>query len=243
MSPGQEALRVGELARRTGLTIRALHHYDEIGLLTPRRTPSGHRLYAAAEIARLQRIRSLQMLGFGLEKIREFLDDPDLSPVQVLDMHIDGLRKEAAEVERLRARLERLRSHLNKAGDIPVGEFLEAIEEISMFEKYYNKQQLLQLESRAQELGEEAIRAVESEWPLLIADMRGKMDAGIDPADPEVKILAKRWQELIDMFTAGDAGIRQSLSNMYRTEPGMAADKGLGEGIGNYVRRALDESN
>jgi DNA-binding transcriptional MerR regulator len=49
--------RVGELARRTGLTVRALHHYDEIGLLRPSlRTPSGHRLYAGADVSRLQQI-------------------------------------------------------------------------------------------------------------------------------------------------------------------------------------------
>lgn len=53
-----EALKVGELARRTGLSVRTLHHYDEIGLLSPaRRTATGHRLYGRDEIRRLQQIR------------------------------------------------------------------------------------------------------------------------------------------------------------------------------------------
>ena len=69
-----EALKVGELARRTGLTVRTLHHYDAIGLLRPSgRTDSahgsGHRLYTAADVARLQQILSLKHLGFGLEQI------------------------------------------------------------------------------------------------------------------------------------------------------------------------------
>ena len=240
MDPHQPPLRVGELARRSGLSIRALHHYDEIGLLSPRRSNSGHRLYTPTDIARLQRIQSLQALGFGLEKIRSLLDDPSLSPVQVLDMHIDRLRQEAAEAERLRARLERLREHLQQAGNVPVGEFLEAIEEINMLEKHYSKRQLQQLEDRARQLGPDAIRSAETEWPQLIAAMREKKDAGIDPADPEVRALAKRWNELIDQFTGGNASIRKSLGNMYCSEPNLAAKHGLDEGIGDYVRQAID---
>ncbi|MDQ3549743.1 MAG: MerR family transcriptional regulator, partial [Chloroflexota bacterium] len=65
-------MKVGELARRTGMTVRALHHYDEIGLLSPsERTASGHRLYSAAEVERLQQIASLRQIGFPLEEIRE----------------------------------------------------------------------------------------------------------------------------------------------------------------------------
>ena len=58
------AIKVGEVAKRTGLSVRTLHHYDEIGLLSPsRRTASGHRLYGAGELARLQQIKSLRQLG------------------------------------------------------------------------------------------------------------------------------------------------------------------------------------
>ena len=64
-----EALKVGELARRTGLTIRTLHHYDEIGLLKPSgHTESGHRLYTSSDITRLQQVVSLRQLGFSLDE-------------------------------------------------------------------------------------------------------------------------------------------------------------------------------
>lgn len=71
---GFEALKVGELARRTRLTIRTLHHYDEIGLLRPSLyTGSGHRLYTAGDVARLQQVVSLRQLGFSLEAWQELL--------------------------------------------------------------------------------------------------------------------------------------------------------------------------
>src|SRR5437868_15006110 len=88
-----EGLKVGELARRTGLTVRTLHHYDEIGLLHPSlRTESGHRLYTAADVARLQQITSLRQLGFSLEEIRGCLHRPGFSPVEVMRRHAARLR-------------------------------------------------------------------------------------------------------------------------------------------------------
>ena len=60
-------MKVGKLAKQTGVSIRTLHHYDEIGLLKPsHRTEAGHRLYTPGDIARLQQIKSLQHLGFSL---------------------------------------------------------------------------------------------------------------------------------------------------------------------------------
>lgn len=74
--PGQ-AWRVGALASATGLTVRALHYYDQIGLLRPsRRSAAGHRLYDAADVARLYRLSLLRRLGFPLDQITGVLEDP-----------------------------------------------------------------------------------------------------------------------------------------------------------------------
>src|SRR5215475_6524089 len=75
-----DAMKVGDLAKRTGLSVRTLHYYDEIGLLQPRNvTTAGHRVYGVAELARLQRIKSLRQLGFSLDEIRSCLDAPEFS--------------------------------------------------------------------------------------------------------------------------------------------------------------------
>lgn len=67
----QDPLKVGELAERTGLSVRTLHHYDEIGLLSPvGRTGSGHRLYGGEELTRLAQIVSLRQLGLSLDAIK-----------------------------------------------------------------------------------------------------------------------------------------------------------------------------
>jgi DNA-binding transcriptional MerR regulator len=103
-----EMLKVGDLARRTGLTVRTLHHYDRIGLVRPSlHTDSGHRLYTAADVARLQQVLSLREIGFSLEEARVCLDRQDLSPLGVIRLHLNRLREqielEQALCERLKA--------------------------------------------------------------------------------------------------------------------------------------------
>jgi DNA-binding transcriptional MerR regulator len=70
-------LTVGEVARLAGLTVRTLHHYDEIGLLVPaERTNAGYRLYRRSEVERLQEVLLFRELGFGLEAIKEIVNRP-----------------------------------------------------------------------------------------------------------------------------------------------------------------------
>lgn len=69
-------LKIGELAKRTGLTVRALHHYDAIGLLSPSaRSEAGYRLYNEADIARLHRILALRRFGWRLPTSGQLLPD------------------------------------------------------------------------------------------------------------------------------------------------------------------------
>ncbi len=76
---------VGQVARLAGVTVRTLHHYDEIGLLPPSgRMASGYRNYSHGDLVRLQRVLGYRELGFGLDTIAEILDDPDITPLEHL---------------------------------------------------------------------------------------------------------------------------------------------------------------
>lgn len=211
--------KVGELARRTGLTVRTLHYYDEIGLLSPtRRTDAGYRLYSAGDIARLQHITSLRRLGFSLDEIRDCLDRPDLSLRRVIGLQLRRLKEEIALQRSLCERLEAIEARLSAREDVSVDAFLHSMEVMSMVEKYYTPAQLAEIEERGQHLGEERIRQVEAEWPELMAQVRVEMDRGADPASERVQGLAKRWMALVEEFTGGNPGIEQSLRTMYQQE-------------------------
>jgi DNA-binding transcriptional MerR regulator len=215
--------KVGELAERTGLTVRTLHHYDAIGLLSPSvRTSSahgsGHRLYTVEDVARLQQILSLRMLGFALDSIREYLARDDYDPRQVVRLHLDRVRGQVSELKRLESRLTALADALDRAEIVSADEFLTTIEEMTMFEKYYTPEQLNYLARRREEIGEDAMREAPAQWEALQADVQKAVDDGLDPADPKAQELARRWFALVNAFTGGDAGIMQSLKRMYQNE-------------------------
>ena len=230
-------MKIGEVASRSGVSIRTLHHYDEIGLVVPsHRTESGHRVYGREEVARLQQILSLRQLGFPLDEIRELIDGGGMGPQRVIALHIERLRESVSARQQLIERLESLAAHLSTAG---IDEFLKTMEMMTMFEKYYTKEQLDTLARRGEAFGEEKMREFQEEWPRLIASVRAEMERGTDPKDPRVVALAKRWMELIEAFTGGDAGIEQSLRSFYRGEPQFASQQGLGDGMSEYVQNAL----
>jgi DNA-binding transcriptional MerR regulator len=214
-----EAMKVGALAKRTGLSVRTLHYYDEIGLLAPSaHSEGGHRLYTAADIARLQQIKSLRQLGFSLEQTRECLSRPDYSPQRVIAAQLARLREQIALQERLCASLEAITRWLAAAETVSVEHFLNAIERMNMTEKYYTPEQLEYLKQRREIVGEARIHEVEAEWPRLMAEVRAEMEQGTDPSDPRVQALAQRWMGLVQEFTGGDPGITQSLKTMYERE-------------------------
>src|SRR5438270_4919129 len=149
-----EALKVGELARRTGLTVRTLHHYDEIGLLKPSlHTGAGHRLYTAGDVARLQQVLSLRQLGFSLEEVRACLDRADFSPLEVIRLHVARLREQIELQRQLCERLEALAEHFCPAGEVSADAFLQTIEVMTMIENYYTPEQLESLRKRREEAG------------------------------------------------------------------------------------------
>lgn len=214
---------MGELARRTGVSVRALHYYDEIGLLSPsRRTEAGHRLYTPDDVVRLQQIKSLQRLGFTLREIRDCLDRPDFPLERVIRLHLSRLRASIDLQERLCDLLEKVEGRLRAGEEVSSGRFvntvMEVIEMSERLHRYYTPDQLEYLAERRREFGEERIREAEAEWAEIIELVRAEMEANTDPTDERVQALARRSMELIDEFTGGDPGIEGSLSNMWQQE-------------------------
>ncbi|MBN9523607.1 MerR family transcriptional regulator [bacterium] len=227
MPDAQQVWKVGELAARTGLTVRTLHHYDALGLLRPSgRTASdhgsGHRLYTAADVARLQQIQSLKALGFSLDEVRDQLDGAGHDPRRVVRRHLEQVRAKAAEYARLTARLAALADALDRAEAVTTDEFLNTIAEMTMIDKYYTPEQMEQIKARGEAVGQERIEQVQAEWPRLMAEVQTEMDAGTPPTDPKALALARRWFGLVAEFTGGDPGIFRSLKRMYQTEDRVA---------------------
>ena len=109
-----------------------------------------------------------------------------------------------------------------------------------MSEQYFTTEQREDLARRAGELGDGGVQQAEREWAELIDAVKAEQAAGTEPTDPRMVALAQRWQSLIEQFTAGNEGIRQSLSSMYRAEGPQAASRGTVDAeVMQYVGQAI----
>jgi DNA-binding transcriptional MerR regulator len=240
MRMARDGWKVGELARETGLTVRTLHHYDEIGLLRPsRRTAKGHRLYGEADVARLQQVTSLRQLGFALEEIRDLLDRRGITPREVVRLHLARVREQIDRQRTLYQRLEHISRQLEAAETLSADELIQTIEATTMYDKYYTPEQREELNARAAAIGEERIRQSQVDWQVLMDEVRAELDRGTDPADPRVQSLAARWKALIEEFTGGNPGIARSVGRMWQEETDIHGvdTAGMREMMG-YIQRA-----
>ena len=123
--------KVGALAKATGLTVRTLHHYDEIGLLQPStRLAGGHRLYDADDVARLYRIIRLRQLGFALSQVAEVLAEPEWQLAPAIERHLGEARQRAAMANRLCSRLAAMAAELARQEYPSPEELFSAVEEM-----------------------------------------------------------------------------------------------------------------
>jgi MerR family transcriptional regulator, thiopeptide resistance regulator len=219
----QTSRKIGDLAKQTGLSIRTLHYYDEIGLLKPsQHTEAGHRLYTEKDIIRLQQIVSLRQLGFSLEEIKNCLEKPNFEPIAVMRSQIAKLHQQIELQQRLAKLLESIVTRLQVAEAVSVNDLIQAIEVSTMtedlFNKYYTPEQRQYLDHRKEMLGNDAISQAQKDWQELFAAVQAEMNKGTDPSDEKVLALAKRWGELLESFTGGNPGIMQSLNNLVQAE-------------------------
>lgn len=242
------ALKIGDLARRTGLTVRTLHHYDAIGLLKPSlHTESGYRLYTGGDIARLQQVLSLRQLGFSLEEIRDCLDRADFSGIDIIEIHLARLREQIERQGKLCERLEALAARLRTAGSVCADEFITTIQEMAMLEslqeKYFTPEQLKLIRQRGEQIGPKDLERMQEAWAELIALIRAEMEKGTDPADPTVLALARRWQELLSQSTAGDPEIQTAMKRLWEEQgdalAGQFGSRYDSRPVWGYITRAI----
>lgn len=123
-------LKIGELAKKTGLSVRALHHYDAIGLLSPsQRTEGGARLYGLDDLIRLHRIEALKQFGYALPDIKASLDGSlSGSPLQILQRQIAEFDAQALRAQRLSRRLRHLVDMIATGNEAPALDWLNTLE-------------------------------------------------------------------------------------------------------------------
>jgi len=227
--------RVGELAAATGLTVRALHHFDEIGLLRPaERSSAGHRLYTPSDVRRLYRIVALRQLGLPLQDIGHSLDGEPDDLAYAVGRQLEHAQAELARWERVRRRLVALAAALREA-EPPVRELLDTMEVI-VRERYFSDEQLERMKQRHS--------AGFAGWMDGVGGLDRRAaelaDGGVDPSTEEAQELARRWNALMTEMSGGDRTIVAGMYAKLDARGAPAASKGLlSQRAWDYLKRAL----
>jgi MerR family transcriptional regulator, thiopeptide resistance regulator len=181
---------VGELAAQTGLTVRTLHHYDEIGLARPsERTAAGHRRYTGADVRRLHRIVALRGFGFTLAEIAALLDATEPDPRELVRRQLAQANERIARTTRLRDRLDAVLRVFDAAGSPSAAVLVGLIEGMTTV----NTEEFEQMAAHR--------RAMTARLtPAELAEMSARRQAMRDSLTPEqLAALERSRPKLIDL--------------------------------------------
>ncbi len=226
-------LSVGELAKRCGLTVRSLHHYDAIGLLVPSvRSAAGYRLYDRTNIERLHRIQALRRLGLSLADIGTALSGATPPLAEVIERQIAQIDRERVEAA-APARAAGAAARAAGAGQSPdLADWLDTLELMTMYEKYFTPDELDALPLHTDP-------DVLPAWSALVTAIQAAMDRGATPDDADAQILALRWMEMIGRGTGDNPAFLLRLRTMSTQEPELRQHSGITPELERFVEQAM----
>ncbi len=226
-------LKVGELAKHTGLTVRTLHHYDAIDLLKPSgRSESGYRLYSREDVARLHGIQALRHLGLALGDIAGLLDGEG-GATAIIDRQLVALDQEIARSAELRGRLSLMRDGLVKGEEPDMKDWLDTLALMATYGKYFTAAELKFIF--------ENWKPIEGEWIPLMAQVQDAMDRKLAIDCVEVQPLVNRWMTLMLVWMDGDFELMERWGHMFRHEPSAHGRNNAPSGpMIDYMMKAID---
>ncbi|MFD4750264.1 MerR family transcriptional regulator [Streptomyces rubiginosohelvolus] len=244
-----DGLTVGQVSARLGVTVRALHHWDDIGLAQPSlRTAAGYRLYTAGDLERLHRVVVYRELGLGLDRIRTVLDDTTTDVLGALRAQRTQVAERIGRLQRLGAGLDRMIEAHER------GPLLTDGQQAAVFgpgwdpdgpararRRYGDTTQWRQYAERSASRSPEEWQAVADDVAGLDRALGEAMDAGVLPGSPEANRLVERHREVFASYFPLTRQMQVCLGRMYEADPGFAAHyDGIRPGLAMWFRRIID---
>ncbi|MEV6526082.1 MerR family transcriptional regulator [Longispora sp. NPDC051575] len=240
---------VGQVAKFAGVTVRTLHHYDEIGLLSPSgRTRAGYRRYDDADLERLQSLLFYRELGFPLEEIAAILGDPDVDATahlrrqrELLLHRIGRLQDMVAAVEfAMEARQVGVQMTPEERFEV-FGEHDPARYEDEVRERWGDTDAYRESERRTRSYTKEDWLVIKGQAASINQRLALAMTSGIPAGDPQAMDLAEEHrQHITRWYYDCTYEIHRGLAEMYVADPRFTATIDAdGAGLSVYVRAAI----
>ncbi|MDA0564726.1 MerR family transcriptional regulator [Streptomonospora sp. S1-112] len=243
-----EGLTVGRAAALVGVSVRTLHHWDDVGLVRPSgRTFAGYRVYSADDIARIHRVLVYRELGMPLAEIARILDDPAADARAHLRRQRDQLLERIERLERMVTAVDRMleasRSGMRLTPEEQVAIFgddwqpawLEGAEQ-----RWGGNEQWAQYTERAAAMTAEDWRRVTARTEELNADLAEARRAGTAPGSAEANALAERHRALLSTYFDCTHAMHACIGTMFATDPGFAEHyDGVAPGMAAWLRDTI----
>ncbi|WP_431872697.1 MerR family transcriptional regulator [Nocardiopsis eucommiae] len=237
------------MAALVGVTVRTLHHWDEIGLAGPsERSASGYRIYTASDIARIHRVIVYRELGVSLEEVARLLEADAEEATETLLQQRDLLRGRIRKLGRMVDALDRMAEARRE------GVLLSAEEQVAIFgadwrpswaaqarERWGDTRQWAQFAERAAERTAEDWRQVAKEVSELNAALADALRAGVEPGTREANVLAERHRGSMGVYFDCTHSMQVILGQTNVDDPGFSAHyDGLAPGLAVWLRDAIN---
>ena len=250
MSKKKSFFTVSEVARLANISVRALHHYDEIGLLRPSgRSEAGYRLYAPADVQRLQQVMSFRLLGFPLEEIRRLFGDPEFDVRAALLLQRRLLTEKLEQAQALVAAVDAALDALNESTNKPevetmfrpFADFDPTVYEKEAQERWGDTDTHREAARRTARYSREQWAELRAEADGLYQALAARLAAGDPPTAPAVMDLAERHRLHIERwFYPCPTALHRGLGELYVNDPRFTQNiDRYGPGLAKFLREAF----
>lgn len=229
-------LKIGELAKRCSLSVRTLHHYDSIGLLSPTlRTAGGARIYGSQDLARLHRILVLKEIGYALTDIRTAMHDTSTGPLQMIRRQIDLLETRERKARALSTKLKHVAERLTDTDAADTVDWLDLLEMTALYEQHLSETEVQALRSPATA----SARDIESQRDRLIAEVRQCMRSDARGVSPQAHAIAWRWARMVIALTSNNPALASKLKTLQEREVRAQEIVGIDAALIEWIYEAI----
>jgi MerR family transcriptional regulator, thiopeptide resistance regulator len=246
----KQAYTVKKLANLAGVTVRTLHHYDQIGLLKPSaRTSAGYRQYGEQDLLRLQQVLFFREFGMPLEDIQRVLDKPDFDMLAALEQHYSRLMAEQARVAVMLCTIEKTMQKLKDKENtmtLTDAELYEGLpkETVERWQREvtekYDPALVAESNRRVRKMSKEQWQAIKAEGGAVTLRLAELYKAGAKPESAEAQSAIAGQRRWIEHFYTPSAEVFRGLGELYATHPEFRAnyDK-YAKDLSDFLRAAM----
>jgi DNA-binding transcriptional MerR regulator len=239
------AMKVKEVAELVGISIRTLHHYDQIGLLTPMEiTDSGYRLYSKENLETLQQILFFKELGFTLKEIKKMMNSPTFNRQEALILQRKMLIEKRNKFDKMLETIDKTIKHMEGEIQMTNEERFEGIKfEFNQFEeearRLWGNQSVDRANAKLKGMSEDEQKDLSNRWDMIFNKLACLRDQS--PESQEVQVTIKEWYDFLNKnFSKYSLDAFNGLGQLYICDERFTKNiDRYGEGLAKFMSEAM----